>query len=82
MAKRYVRVTFDDGREEEYRVRPAHMIAAEETLGSLGDKPYKATLYAAYKSANPPMPFEVWVDTVDDLAEAVVGDAVPSTETG
>lgn len=72
MAKK-VRLTFNDGSDPaEIEIRPGLLVQAERRFK--GDMPaIEGTLFAAFKGLKPSMPFEQWLDTVDDFEQAEDG---------
>ena len=78
---RKVKLTFNDGQPEaEVEIRPGLLVQAERKFK--GDMPpIEGVLFAAYKGLKPAMPFEQWLDTVDDFEQSEDGEqARPTVE--
>ena len=69
-------VAFEDGRVEEYTVKPKHILRVEREAGGL-----EASIESSYKlawlSSGAKESFEKWLDTVDDIAPV---EDEPTTE--
>lgn len=81
MARRYVTVTYDDGRTDDLLLRPVHIVLAEEKFGELSKNAYQATMYAAYKASGASLPFRGWLESIVDSEERVEASDRPSPET-
>lgn len=79
MARR-VKITFSDGQPDaEVEIRAGLLVQAERKYkGNM--PPIEGTLFAAFKGIKPSMPFEQWLDTIDEFEEAAGEDAHPTNE--
>lgn len=69
-------ITFDDGTTAEVVVKPALLVRAERKFkGNI--PPIEGVLYACWLKLQPGVPFEQWMDTVDNLDQSEGEAPVP-----
>ena len=73
-------VTFEDGTEETFSVKPKHLLKAERTGGI--EPNVESSFRLAWMASNSTEKFEEWLDTVDEITptEADVVDLPTSGE--
>lgn len=61
-------VTYDDGKSEDIRIKPAGIVAAERKYGA--DMPgIEGTIYAAWFTKGKPGDFEAWLESLDEASD-------------
>jgi hypothetical protein len=75
----YAVVTYEDGKVEEYRMKPSHFYEASKRVPT-PDSQLQVTFMAAWLAAGKPRGgFEDWIDTVAKLDYRDSTDDVPPT---
>lgn len=69
-------VTYEDGNVITYKVKPRHLVAFEDEFGGFTES-VKATYTMAWYASGTAVPFDEWLDTVEDItALDIVGGTV------
>ena len=75
-----IAVTFEDGSEQTFTVKPRHLIAFEDEFGTMDSamqgKPMRSMYYLAYLASDAKEPFEKWTDTLEGVE--MVGGPQPA----
>lgn len=77
-------ITYEDGTEVTYKVKPRHLVAFEDEVGDLGEvKTIKDGYKLAWLAAGTSMPYLEWlegVDSIDSDSPDLPPTAVESTD--
>lgn len=78
-------ITFEDGREETFKVKPRHLIEYEDIVGDIEQaSSVRSAFTLAWIAAGKPGTFDEWIATVDDIEnpDAAVAQAEVNVEGG
>lgn len=64
-----IKVAYDDGTVEVYKVKPRHLVDFEDEYGGFAESA-KSAFQLAHIASDSGLPFREWLDTVDDIEQS------------